>query len=302
MQLSRFRHTVLSAGIALGLVASSTQALAWGREGHAAVAALAWKYLSPSVQQKVTALLQQDKDTLTPPDLMSRASWADAWRAANHPETGMWHFVDIELDHPDIAQACYNFPEQGQTASTGPAKDCVVNKISAFEKELADPAAPAAERILALKYIVHFVGDLHQPLHSADNHDKGGNCVRIALGGPRTSNLHSYWDTQVVSELSPSADKLADSLFEGISSTDKQTWQQGTPSDWAQESFALARDYAYRLPVHPGCDPDSAPITLPEGYDAAAQSVVRQQLMKAGVRLAFILNTSLQPPAKTEAH
>lgn len=287
------RYFALTGSVLLGLATGSTQALAWGREGHQVVAALAWDYLAPDVRDKVDLILRQDKDTLTPPDLLSRSTWADAWRAAGHKETTEWHFVDIELDHPDLVQACYNFPEQVGPASAGPAKDCVVNKISQFQKELSAPATSPAERVLALKYLVHFVGDLHQPLHAADNHDKGGNCVRLSLGGPRTINLHSYWDTAVVSELDPNPDNLAQSLFTQITYDDKQAWQQGTPSDWVQESFGLARTYAYQLAAKPGCDPDSAPVELPPGYDAAAQSVARQQLMKAGVRLAYMLNTAL---------
>ncbi len=285
----------LAASVMLGLATTSTQALAWGREGHQVVAALAWDYLTPEARNTINLILRQDKDTLTPPDFMSRSTWADAWRAAGHKETGEWHFVDIELDHPDLAQACYNFPTQDGPASKGPAKDCIVNKIPQFEKELADPKTPPTERILALKYVVHFVGDLHQPLHASDNHDKGGNCVRVALGGPRTTNLHSYWDTALVSELDPDPNSLANKLFTQITYDDKQKWQQGTPADWAQESFSFAQKYAYQLDSQPGCSQDSAPITLPPGYDAAAQTVVREQLMKAGVRLAYVLNTALTP-------
>lgn len=293
--MKNIMKTLAVAGcIALGLTTTAPQALAWGREGHQVVAELAWDYLTPDVRHKIDVLLKQDKDTLTPPDLPSRSSWADAWRAAGHKETAEWHFVDIELDHPDLAQACHNFPTQNGPASAGPAKDCVVNKIPEFAKELGAPETTPAERVLALKYLVHFVGDLHQPLHAADNHDKGGNCVRLALGGPRTTNLHSYWDTALVSELDPNAKSLSDTLFSQITYDDKQAWQAGTPSDWAQESFALGRDYAYRLNgVKAGCDPDNAPVELPAGYDAAAQTVVSRQLMKAGVRLAYLLNTAL---------
>lgn len=291
---SRFNIFAAAGCMILGLATTSSQALAWGREGHQVVAALAWDYLTPDVRQKVDLLLKQDKDTLTQPDFLSRSTWADTWRSAGHKETGEWHFVDIELDHPDLPQACYNFPAQNGPASAGPAKDCAVNKIPQFAKELGAPDTSPAERVLALKYLVHFVGDLHQPLHAADNHDKGGNCVRLALGGPRTTNLHSYWDTAVVSEIDPNPKSLSDTLFMHITYDDKQAWQQGTPSDWAQESFGLARDYAYHLTtVKAGCDPDSAPVELPAGYDAAAQTVVTQQLMKAGVRLAYLLNTAL---------
>ncbi|TWB10981.1 S1/P1 nuclease [Gluconacetobacter diazotrophicus] len=293
---SRFRRGMTRL-LAVGLLALAGTlpdhaARAWGREGHAIVADLAWDYLSPDTRQKVTAILAQDHDTLTAPDLAARASWADAWRAAGHKETGSWHFVDLEIDWPDLAQACYGFPS-AQPASTGPAQDCVVNKLQEFTRELADPATTPAERVLALKYVVHFVGDIHQPLHAADRHDKGGNCVRLAMGGPRTVNLHSYWDSVTVSEIDPDARHFADTLFSRITVAQKNEWSQGDARQWAEESFSLARDVAYHLDAPSGCDPDAAPVSLPPGYDAAARDTATLQLEKAGVRLAWVLNRSL---------
>jgi hypothetical protein len=91
--------------------------------------------------------------------------------------TEEWHFVDIELDNPNLDMACFNHPAvaQGVPASKGPKDDCVVDKINQFKAELSNSATPDAEKLLALKFLLHFVGDVHQPLHSADDHDRGGN-------------------------------------------------------------------------------------------------------------------------------
>ena len=154
------------------------------------------------VRAKVDAILAGDTDTLTAPGMIARATWADAWRSAGHRETAPWHFVDQELGHPDLSSGCFGRPAlSGAVASAGPAQDCVVDKIDEFTAELASPSTTPAERLLALKYVLHFVGDVHQPLHASDNQDRGANCVRIALGGPATSNLHSFWDTAVLAPL-----------------------------------------------------------------------------------------------------
>ncbi|MBB2162651.1 S1/P1 Nuclease [Gluconacetobacter sacchari] len=290
-----------AASLLMGLLALPLKADAWGVEGHQVVAALAWDYLTPTTRHAVDAILATDHDTETGPDLMSRAVWADVWRRT-HPETGEWHFVDIEIDHPDVASACHGFPATSVPASAGPAHDCVIDRLDAFEHELADPATSTDERALALKYVIHFVADMHQPLHAADNHDKGGNCVRLALGGPRTVNLHSYWDTVAVSEVDPDARHLAERLFHEISVDQKQQWEQGGARAWAQQSFELARTDAYSIGSLPGCQQDEAPMALPPGYDAMARDVVTEQLKKAGVRLALLLNRALDSTASAATH
>lgn len=276
----------------LALATAPGAALAWGREGHAVVAQIARGYLTPKAAAAVDALLAADTDALTAPDLGARASWADAWRK-DHRETTEWHFADVELDHPDLAAACFGFPASASPASAGPAKDCVVGRLDAFEKELADPKTDPAERLLAFKFVLHFVGDLHQPLHAADNQDRGGNCVPLALGGPRTVNLHSYWDTVALEAIEPDADKLATKLTAQITPADRKTWEKGDAKAWAMESYAIAKSTVYTLGSKPGCANDATPLPLPTGYDQAAQAAIALQLKKAGVRLALELNRAL---------
>jgi hypothetical protein len=139
-----------------------TGVFAWGSEGHEIVAAIARGYLTPPVRGMVDQMLAADQDTLTPHDMLNDSIWADRYRSG-HAETSEWHFVDIELDHPDLKAACFEFPASNPVASRGPAHDCIVDKVSEFTKELANSATPAAERLLALKFLLHFVGDMHQP-------------------------------------------------------------------------------------------------------------------------------------------
>lgn len=269
-------------------------AFAWGYEGHEIVAAIARGYLTPQVREKIDQMLSTDQDTLTAHDMLDESTWADRYRAG-HPETSAWHFIDIELDHPDLKAACFDFPASESVASQGPARDCIVNKVSEFTKELADPAIPAAERLLALKFLIHFVGDIHQPLHAADNHDKGGNCVLLNLGGPRQVNLHSYWDTVVVQGLGDDPQAVAATLAQSITPDNKAAWEKGDSQSWALEGFYIARTAIYTIGSKPGCTSDRSPVSLPPGYDEAAREIAAVQLEKAGVRLAAVLNRASPP-------
>jgi hypothetical protein len=267
-------------------------ALAWGYEGHEIVAAIARGYLTPQVRGRVDQMLAADPDTLGQPDMLDEATWADSYRRS-HPETGGWHFVDIELDHPDLKTACFGFPASGPVASQGPAHDCIVDKLAEFTRELADPATPAPERLLALKFVLHFVGDIHQPLHDADNHDKGANCVLVSLGGSRTVNLHSYWDTVAVRGLGEDPQAVARMLARRITPEQKAAWEKGDARAWALAGFDIAKTKVYSLDFKPGCPPDPSPVSLPPGYEQMARAVDSIQLEKAGVRLAAVLNRAL---------
>ena len=267
-------------------------ALAWGYEGHEVVAAIARDYLTPRTRMRVDRMLAADRDTLTRHDMLDEATWADSYRRL-HNETSAWHYVDIELDHPDLNAACFGFPASGPIASRGPTRDCIVDKLPEFAQELGNPATPAAERLLALKFVLHFAGDLHQPLHDSDNHDKGGNCVLLSLGGPRQVNLHSYWDTVVVRELGEDPRAVADMLARRITPGDRAEWEKGDPRSWALEEFAIAKSKVYTVGSKPGCANDQPPVGLPPGYREMAREVVSLQLEKAGVRLAAVLNGEL---------
>jgi hypothetical protein len=281
-------------GLAAGLALAPAVALAWGDEGHEITAMIAYDHLRPRAKAKVDALLAADGDTLTAPDFASRATWADKYRAG-HRETADWHFVDIEIDAPDLSAACFGFPgvPVGQAASNGPAEDCVIDKIEQFKAELADPSTPQAEQILALKFLMHFVGDIHQPLHASDHQDKGGNCIAInPVEGTRSNNLHAWWDTGVLQPLGSSAVDVAARLGREITPMQVTKWSRGNVRAWAQESFALAKAVTYQLPAEPICAMP-ATISLSAAYQASAREAVITQLEKAGVRMAYVINQTL---------
>ena len=269
-------------------------AAAWGSLGHQVTALIAYDRLTPAARIQVDNLLAADTDTTTPPDFVSRSVWADNYRGS-HRKTAAWHFINIEIDKPDLNAACFGFPklEPGQAASQGPARDCVVNKIEQFQEELSDPHTPQAERLMALKFLIHFVGDLHQPLHAADHDDRGGNCVHVdADGEHRSMNLHAYWDTAVLEPLGGSPAAIAAQLQSDITRTMQRAWRSGNARTWALETFAVAKDVAYNLPSRPTCD-EHGSIVLPASYRRRAEALAPVQVEKAGVRLAVVLNRAL---------
>jgi hypothetical protein len=277
---------------ALGLMAA-VPASAWGDLGHQVTALIAYRHLLPQPRARLDALLASDGDPLTAPDFASRATWADKYRNA-HRETAAWHFVDIEIDQPDLASACFDFPavRKDQPASQGPAQDCVVNKIEQFAAELASPVTAQAERLLALKFLIHFIGDLHQPLHAADHQDRGGNCVGLAPPLDQTTNLHAYWDVAVVDALGSSAAQIADKLDASLDAGQISSWNQGTPRSWALESFEIGRRDVYSLPSRPTCQ-NGGSVALSADYQERAGKDAAQQLLKAAVRLTSMLNAAL---------
>ncbi len=276
-------------------------AYSWGDEGHEVIGLIADHYLEPAVRTKVSAILAGDATHLTSTTRMdSEATWADKFRDSDRNTTKVhymgtrnWHFVDLELQGPDLRAACFGQPPlPGQTpASDGPANDCVVDKIDEFSAELKKSTTSEQERRFALQFILHFVGDVHQPLHASDDHDQGGNAKIVTAPGIATNNLHHDWDTEFVARLGPDEAAIAQRLIVNITDAQRVQWSGGTAADWAAESFGVARNHSYG----PLPEPDSSNrYQLSQAYVSDATKVTQEQLSKAGVRLAFVLNRTLR--------
>ena len=287
--------TTLRAVCAAFAITLAAPAAAWGDLGHKVTALIAYEHLNANARHALDEMLAGDTDALTAPDFASRATWADRYRSA-HRETAAWHFVNIEIDHADVSAACFGFPPApaGRPASLGSAQDCVINKVDQFAAELADPLTPAAERVLALKFLIHFVGDLHQPLHSSDHNDKGGNCVGLSPppSAGQETNLHAYWDVGAVNGLGDSAAGIAKQLNAAITPAQTKAWSKGTPQTWSLQAFALAKRDAYHLKNLSSCAAP-ADIALTLAYEKAAQRDAGLQLSRAGIRMAALLNKAL---------
>ena len=273
---------------------------AWGDEGHEVIGLIADHYLEPAVRARVNAILAGDTSHLTSSTQIDQeATWADKFRDSDrnttkirYNQTHNWHFVDLELDGPNLQAACFRRPSppQRSAASLGSADACVVDKIDEFTVELASSATAEQERRFALEFLLHFIGDVHQPLHAGDDHDRGGNLKFVSAPGIAPNNLHHDWDTEFVARLGGNAAAVAQQLIAAITDAQHRQWSQGSAADWAAESFAAARDHAYGL-LPPAGRPNH--YRLSEAYVSDATIVTRQQLSKAGVRLAFVLNHAL---------
>jgi len=141
--------------------------LAWGSEGHATIALIAEQFFDAGVRAKVAGILSADTDDLAGHDIASASMWADRYRDSDRHGsqerfrgTREWHFVDIEIEDPDLARACFGYPPlpAGLPASRGPSHACIVDKINQFVVELSDPATNAEERVIALKFLLHLGG------------------------------------------------------------------------------------------------------------------------------------------------
>lgn len=252
-------------------------ALAWGKTGHRVVAALADQQLSGLARAHVKQLLGVESldEASTWPDEM-RSDPAPFWQETARP----WHYVTLN----------------GITYDEAPPEGDALEALARFSATLRNPNATLADKQLALRFIVHLVGDLHQPLHSGKCCDRGGNEVKVKWFG-RETNLHAVWDTAMVDEEQLSFTELAARLARHTSEEQVIAWWDINPRDWISESGQI------RETIYPG---ESSGNTLPElsySYVYRYTPVVKQRLSQAGVRLAAYLNAiyaepvPLAPPA-----
>jgi hypothetical protein len=261
---------------ALLLPASAAPALAWGSEGHHIAAEIAEQFLEPSTAHQVRDLLAIDNETT----LAQASTWADGIRP-QRPETARWHYVNIPINPPEGTPPAYD------ARRDCPTGDCVVAAIGRFEAVLRDKSAPPRQRLEALKWLVHLVADINQPLHCADNQDRGGNDVYVDFMGRRT-NLHAVWDSGILAAAHISDERAyALELAHSISPAEAEKWRSGTPADWADDSYGVASNLIYGVWPH-------SPGALPASYEEKAIYVVQVQLEKAGVRLAAVLDDMLR--------
>ncbi|HLY16708.1 MAG TPA: S1/P1 nuclease [Bryobacteraceae bacterium] len=291
--------------IVIVLLLGPRQGWCWGDEGHQAVARIAAAHMADRARHAVAQLLNQDpafaapgaSDTLA--EAMARAAiWPDHMPGGKGA-TAPWHYIDIGL-----------FEGPSQIAARCPDGNCIVAKMRQYlvnlKQHRADGAWPEA---MELAFLIHFAGDIHQPLHCVSDADAGGNCVTVTGFDPM-HNLHAVWDITLVRNLmaqdGPGILDAMETRFRGRI----RRWQDyGSIDQIAAESFKIAKSQVYgkarpHLPVIPrfievqprNCATD-APAALrdvkvdgPRSYGPASLAVVRMQIYKGGVRLAAMLN------------
>jgi len=262
-RLNRFRSRLFALLCLTAAALAPTSASAWGREGHEIVAELAERKLTAEAKVELRRLLALELE-LT---LATASTWADAHRSAT---TAPWHYVNFPRDscRYDQARDC-------------PGGQCVVGAIERQTRVLGS-AASDEERLKALKYLIHFVADVHQPLHAGYVDDKGGNTFQIQAFG-RGTNLHAWWDTGLIERRVNGPQGLRAELAAELKGNG---WSRPlAPAQWAEESCRIVQRDDFYPSTH------KMGIEYPQTQDATLKS----RLLAASRRLAAVLNDSLVP-------
>jgi hypothetical protein len=266
--------------VLLLLLSSQLPSFAWGPKGHRVIADVATHHLNAAARQQLTILLGSDDL-----DLASISTWADEIRN-QRPDTFGWHFVDIPWNAAGFSETrdC-NGPE-GHRHRDRDLQNCVVDRIAAFQQILSDRYAGKSARLEALKFLVHFIADVHQPMH-AMGEARGGNDIQISqfgrtTCGSRSCNLHSLWDLGLIDHTRRPEPQYVEHLEQLIIQHHLQSESHGSPADWANESFHLAR----RVWLKDGEAAD-------ENYYRQNIDSLDRQLALAGLRLAMVLDQAL---------
>jgi hypothetical protein len=267
------RYCCLLAMLAFTLLCG--EARAWGDLGHKVICEIAFRSVQLDTRSAINRLMQLDSEFKT---------FSDSCIYPDHPRIrAAEHFLNLPRD------------SKGLTSDECPlAKACVLTAILHDFKIIQAKEQPDASKLDALKSLGHWVGDIHQPLHVSFVDDRGGNT--ITTSGQCPGNLHAVWDTcLVIYAVGPDASEAATDLLAAITLEMKAGWSASIPRDWANESFLIAEapQTMYCAMHGPSCDMTSGAININDQYLAANEPVVKQQLQKAGVRLARLLDTAL---------
>ena len=295
----RRRSGALMLGAIVALSVAPAAAWAWGAEGHRIPGLVASDLLTPKARIRLNQLIPNA-------DLADIALYMDINRpdlAAAIPGSDKWHY-----DNEPVCKI-------RSYAEYCPNGDCASNKIPVYFKVLSDPASSAEAKVQAIRFLVHMIGDIHQPLHAADDDDLGANLKFVlmpdAIFNPPAEampprRLHAVWDSDLV-KLTTRGTREADyakQLLARYRDSNIAGWQSGTVRDWMKESWTLSSTITYgKLPGF-ACGQEwpasqTAPQRLTQAYVDASLEPIPAQLAKAGARIAWVLNTALDPQAST---
>jgi len=252
---------------------------AWGELGHHVAARVAENYLTPTTRQEIQRLIGAGSD------LVSISTWADEIRGGR-PETRPWHYITLQVRGEQIDLRDADKP----------------NAVTALDSALKILAKAGDDRARAeaLRWVLHLMADLHQPLHAGEDHDKGGNQTKVRLKR-RKMGWHQVWDDGYLKTLGLDEERLTQALLDSARALDKLSpgliaWTRVSPRDIAAESHELAIQAYHRMGrIIKG---RGKAVTLEKSDIQWGQAVSQGQLLKAGIRLAAALNTALDPGGK----
>ncbi len=273
----------------LALLAIPTPALAWWEYGHETVARIAWLEMRPETRAEVRRLLAQSARLETPTcparTIEQASYWPDCIKALGDRfnYASSWHYQNVDVCRPfDLAAPCRD-------------GDCVSAQIERQARLLADRAVPVRERVMALAFLVHFVGDLHQPLHGGDRGDLGGNRLAVTYGiiAGRT-NLHLAWDGYLAERAISTPAGDATGILAELDGAERAQMGVGSVADWSRESWEASRNFAYASVLGDPCGaaPAERPV-IDEAMTRRLIPIVRRQVARGGIRLARMLDEAL---------
>lgn len=273
-------------GVLVAMAGSVTMVSGWGGQGHRLVGLVAANHLTPVAKQNVAWLLDGRS-------LADVSSWADL-QTTDHVQTSYWHYLNIPPDAAgyDRDRDCPRQPGTAAGARADKWRDCIVDRITYFEQRTADLALDRADRATALKFLVHFIGDLHQPFHALGV-GRGGNDVHVRVFGesncgndparpPLPCNLHSVWDSRLIARRALDDGAYVAVLEKLIARNRWAVQPPGTPAQWAEQSWALGKAALVK--------PDT---NIDEAYYRKHIPLVDERMALGGVRLAAVLNRIL---------
>jgi hypothetical protein len=254
-----------------GAVPAPVPGAAWSMSTHAVVCEMAWQRLDSAARDFVRVVRLADPRARPGTIFSGSCAWADSVRNTTHRETYEYHFVNGMRGAPAIVWQ----------RDCG-AYDCVATAVVRYARYLADAPVTRSDslrRAEALKFLGHFVGDLHQPLHAAYRDDLGGNLVQVRWRSGRR-NLHAVWDTMLPERAGVATVDDARRLGATITGADAATWTSTSVYAWVEESWAITTHEVYEF----GANED-----LSAGYADRMAPIVVTQLRKAAVRLAHLI-------------
>ncbi|MCM8730475.1 S1/P1 nuclease [Hephaestia sp. GCM10023244] len=278
------RLSLLLAAFALATLAASPAAAYW-EYGHETIARIAMLNVKPQTRATVIALLSHAADLDTPQCPARTPEQASVWPDCikklgdRFRNTFVWHYQDVNI--------CAPFALPPECAEG----DCVSAQITRDVATLKDTRAPRIERLKALVFLIHFVGDLHQPLHAGEKGDAGGNKVTAAYGiyAPPRLNLHSVWDGL----LAERAISTPPTIVRRYAPAEKARLQAGDVPDWSRETAHVAHDSVYGSAMADPCAPTPAKVVLDEATIERLVPVAQLQVERGGLRLAKLLDQAL---------
>ena len=273
----------------LALLLLASPASAWWEYGHHTVGRIGYMVAKPETRTKIDRLIARSRTLETPScpirNIEDAAYWPDCVKTLKErfSYSSSWHYQNVDICKPfDLEAPCRD-------------GNCVSAQVTRNAKLLGDESLPVRERVMALSFLAHFVGDLHMPLHAGDRGDLGGNRLGANYGviAGRT-NLHSIWDGYLADRGISNPPGEARGILSDVPASERAAAAAGTVLEWSRENWEVSREYAYATVMADPCGPTpSERPTIDEATTRRLVPIIRRQIARGGLRLGRLLDEAL---------